>query len=258
MHHGRAVEDVPAVLHRETVALYRELAAVSGSFPRLDRPAGLLYISTSETAARRQAELERAKAAGLAALDDDPAIRRVLKEMLEEMLPNAEGKEKDSIVGYKEYHTENTVHFVVELTPEKIQKDMTTDQTFNVISGYKTVDGNQEATFKQVTMKGNGRIVIAAREEEIDLRHASGLPPGKYLCLSVTDNGEGMDPETLARASEPFFTTKGVGKGTGLGLSMVHGMAEQMGGRLLMRSKAGEGTTAEIWLRSASGEGEHA
>jgi len=52
----------------------------------------------------------------------------------------------------------------------------------------------------------------------------------------------------LARAVEPFFTTKGVGKGTGLGLSMVHGLAEQSGGRLALKSRPGEGTTAEIWL----------
>jgi len=64
----------------------------------------------------------------------------------------------------------------------------------------------------------------------------------------VTDTGEGMSPEVMARATEPFFTTKGVGKGTGLGLSMVHGMAQQMGGRLILKSKSGEGTTAEIWL----------
>jgi PAS domain S-box-containing protein len=101
-------------------------------------------------------------------------------------------------------------------------------------------------------MPRGGRIVIAAREEVVDLRHASGLTPGRYVCLSVTDTGEGMDAETLARASEPFFTTKGVGKGTGLGLSMVHGMAEQMGGRLMIRSTPGEGTTAEIWLVPAS------
>jgi CheY-like chemotaxis protein len=97
-------------------------------------------------------------------------------------------------------------------------------------------------------MKRGGHIVIAAREEEVDLRHESGLKPGHYVCLSVTDSGEGMDAQTLARASEPFFTTKGVGKGTGLGLSMVHGMAEQMGGRLVLHSTPDEGTTAEIWL----------
>ncbi len=64
----------------------------------------------------------------------------------------------------------------------------------------------------------------------------------------MTDHGEGMDADTTTRATEPFFTTKGVGKGTGLGLSMVHGMAEQVGGRLCIASKLGEGTTAELWL----------
>jgi CheY-like chemotaxis protein len=63
-----------------------------------------------------------------------------------------------------------------------------------------------------------------------------------------------MSPEILARATEPFFTTKGVGKGTGLGLSMVHGMAQQMGGRLVLNSKPGEGTSAEIWLPVAEAE----
>ena len=57
-----------------------------------------------------------------------------------------------------------------------------------------------------------------------------------------------MDEETLRRAAEPFFTTKGVGKGTGLGLSMVHGFAEQSGGRLILRSQKDRGTTAELWL----------
>lgn len=58
----------------------------------------------------------------------------------------------------------------------------------------------------------------------------------------------GMDEATLTRAMEPFFTTKGVSKGTGLGLSMVHGMAEQLGGRFVLNSAVGKGTTAEIWL----------
>ena len=71
--------------------------------------------------------------------------------------------------------------------------------------------------------------------------------------LSVTDNGIGMDEETQRRAMEPFFTTKGPGKGTGLGLSMVHGVAEQSGGWFTLRSRKGEGTTAELWLPSADG-----
>src|SRR5690242_2391868 len=64
----------------------------------------------------------------------------------------------------------------------------------------------------------------------------------------------GMDEATLRRAMEPFFTTKGLGKGTGLGLSMVHGVAEQSGGWFTLRSRQGEGTTAELWLPVAEGE----
>ncbi len=101
-------------------------------------------------------------------------------------------------------------------------------------------------------MNGSGTIVIAARPHEVGAGHESALPPGRYVCLSVTDSGEGMSAETLKRAAEPFFTTKGVGKGTGLGLPMVHGMSEQMGGRLLLKSEVGKGTTAQIWLRAAA------
>src|SRR6185437_16556488 len=90
-------------------------------------------------------------------------------------------------------------------------------------------------------MPQGGRITIAAREEDIGQNPGMMLKPGRYVCLSVTDNGEGMDEDTARRASEPFFTTKGVGKGTGLGLSMVQGLAEQSGGRLVLKSKKGEG-----------------
>ena len=69
------------------------------------------------------------------------------------------------------------------------------------------------------------------------------LPPGCYVRLSVADTGIGMDKATLARAVEPFFSTKGIGKGTGLGLSMVHGLAAQLGGALAIDSKPGAGTT---------------
>ena len=80
------------------------------------------------------------------------------------------------------------------------------------------------------------------------VKRRAGCKRGNYVRLSVADAGEGMDAETLARATEPFFTTKGIGKGTGLGLSMVHGLAEQSGGKLILTSSPGAGTTAEIWL----------
>jgi PAS domain S-box-containing protein len=101
-----------------------------------------------------------------------------------------------------------------------------------------------------------GTIVIAAHERELAAGAVAKLAAGRYVCLSVSDNGEGMDEETLARAAEPFFTTKGVGKGTGLGLSMVDGLAGQSGGALVLKSRKGEGTSAELWLPVARAQDE--
>ena len=95
-------------------------------------------------------------------------------------------------------------------------------------------------------MAGTGTLVIAAAEGT-GVR-AGKLPPGRYVRIDVTDTGCGMDEDTVRRAVEPFFTTKGVGRGTGLGLSMVHGLAAQSGGAFALRSKPGEGTTATLWL----------
>ena len=80
----------------------------------------------------------------------------------------------------------------------------------------------------------------------------AGLAPGSYVGLSVSDSGQGMDAATLERATEPFFTTKGVGKGTGLGLPMVHGLAKQLGGAFELVSEVGRGTTATLWLPAAA------
>jgi PAS domain S-box-containing protein len=102
-------------------------------------------------------------------------------------------------------------------------------------------------------MPEGGEIVIKAHTEKFGSANRCGLPPGAYVCLAVTDTGQGMDETTLAHAMEPFFTTKGVGKGTGLGLSMVHGLAEQSGGRLRIDSQPGEGTTVEMWLPVSDG-----
>jgi PAS domain S-box-containing protein len=96
-------------------------------------------------------------------------------------------------------------------------------------------------------MPDGGQIVIGAKKHAVRAGHPK-LKPAKYICLSVKDSGTGMDEETLKRAAEPFFTTKGPGKGTGLGVSMVHGVTEQFGGCFTLKSKKGKGTTAEIWL----------
>jgi CheY-like chemotaxis protein/two-component sensor histidine kinase len=91
-------------------------------------------------------------------------------------------------------------------------------------------------------MPDGGRLAIEVDEA-----------PGGRIRIRVTDTGTGMDEDILRQATEPFFTTKEVGKGTGLGLSMVHGLAAQSGGGFALRSRPGEGTTAEIVLPRAEG-----
>ncbi|MGZ6017368.1 MAG: PAS domain S-box protein [Phenylobacterium sp.] len=100
-------------------------------------------------------------------------------------------------------------------------------------------------------MPSGGTATIEAANVLVGAKSELALTPGPYIRLAVVDQGEGMDAQTLARATEPFYTTKGVGKGTGLGLPMVHGLAEQSGGRLALYSKPGEGTRIELWLPQA-------
>jgi PAS domain S-box-containing protein len=96
-------------------------------------------------------------------------------------------------------------------------------------------------------MPNGGTLRISATRQSV--REAtSTLKIGHYVRLSVADTGTGMDDETLARAIEPFFSTKGIGKGTGLGLSMAHGLAAQLGGALTIQSQPGLGTNIELWL----------
>jgi CheY-like chemotaxis protein/anti-sigma regulatory factor (Ser/Thr protein kinase) len=99
-------------------------------------------------------------------------------------------------------------------------------------------------------MPDGGVINVSARDATVDGSNVSGTAPGRYVRLSVRDTGEGMDEATLARATEPFFTTKSDGKGTGLGLPMVHSLAQQSGGQLVLESRKDAGTTATLWLRA--------
>jgi signal transduction histidine kinase len=104
----------------------------------------------------------------------------------------------------------------------------------------------------------SGGVLVISLDQPLVSTGEAGLPPGAYVRLSVQDTGEGMDAATLARAVEPFFSTKGVGKGTGLGLSMVHGLANQSGGAFQLESQVGTGTKAKLWLPTAGGAVEDA
>ena len=100
-------------------------------------------------------------------------------------------------------------------------------------------------------MPQGGRLTIALREVDVDEIYADfhpGALPGRYICLSVTDDGIGMDEATVGRIFDPFFTTKGVGEGTGLGMSTIYGLAKQHGGFVHVYSEPGIGTTVKTYL----------
>jgi two-component system cell cycle sensor histidine kinase/response regulator CckA len=100
-------------------------------------------------------------------------------------------------------------------------------------------------------LRDKGRIVVSTANREIkpgQNRRTTDTPPGRYIALTVTDNGTGMDAETQQHLFEPFFTTKPEGKGTGLGLALVYGVVQQSGGYIAVRSAVLVGSTFEILL----------
>jgi len=102
-----------------------------------------------------------------------------------------------------------------------------------------------------------GQVTIETRNIVIDQEYCANLAdsvPGEYVILAVSDNGHGMDQETVTHIFEPFFTTKGVGEGTGLGLSTVYGAARQNNGFLEVNSEPGMGTTLTVYFPRDAGQ----
>lgn len=193
-------------------------------------------------------------------LPDDPRLKSLLENavkgaergaaLTKRMLAFARRQE----IKQESIDIPNLVRGMTELLQRTLGKSITLETRFPLALSTVIADANQLeiallnlAVNARDAMSDDGEIVISARDEVV----GSGQPllkPGRYVRLSVSDNGAGMDETTLRRAVEPFFTTKQPGKGTGLGLSMVHGLAEQFGGGFVLRSRVGEGTTAELWL----------
>jgi CheY-like chemotaxis protein len=107
---------------------------------------------------------------------------------------------------------------------------------------------NLSVNARDAMEQAGGILRISADAQVVAPVAGAKLPAGRYVRVSVADTGVGMSKEVAAKAVEPFFSTKGIGKGTGLGLSMVHGLASQLGGGLMIDSQPGQGTTIELWL----------
>ncbi|GAB3764770.1 PAS domain-containing sensor histidine kinase [Ramlibacter monticola] len=117
---------------------------------------------------------------------------------------------------------------------------------------FETALLNLVVNANDATLDG-GSIRVTTHVEELEGGRIGVLPAGRYVVVSVQDTGSGMSEEVIARAIEPFFTTKAPGKGTGLGLSQVYGMVQQFGGDLRITSQPAQGTTIALYF-PVSGE----
>jgi len=97
-------------------------------------------------------------------------------------------------------------------------------------------------------VEGEGEVLLDVSSVSLAEAQVQQLPAGCYVRVEVRDHGAGMTPDTMARAVEPFFTTKEVGKGTGLGLSQVYGLMQQCQGTLVLESQLGEGTSVSLYF----------
>ncbi len=143
------------------------------------------------------------------------------------------------------------VELVTELTPQAAHIRADAGQIEQVLM-------NLVVNAKDAMPEG-GRLTIQTQNIVMDEGHRRGpqfIRPGRYVMLSVSDTGSGMDKETQSRIFEPFFTTKEKGKGTGLGLSTVYGIVKQSGGYVMVHSEVDHGSAFQIYLPQVEGAAE--
>jgi signal transduction histidine kinase/CheY-like chemotaxis protein len=168
------------------------------------------------------------------------------------------GRRQDLIV--KPTNLADLVAGMDDLLARSIDQNIAIERDIPLGIPLASVDSNQVelallnlAINARDAMPDGGTLSISLRRETVVAGNGD-LKAGNYVVLAVADTGHGMDKDTLSKAIDPFFSTKGAGKGTGLGLSMVHGLAVQLDGTFRLSSIVGKGTTAELWLPASSEE----
>jgi PAS domain S-box-containing protein len=197
-------------------------------------------------------------------LPDDPRLKRLLDNAVQGAKRGAVLTKRMLAFARRQELNAETVHIpelvrgMTDLLERSLGQSIAIETRFPLVLKPVRADVNQLemallnlAVNARDAMPDGGEITLRARDAIVAADQHKSLKAGRYVCLSVTDRGGGMDEETLNRATEPFFTTKGPGKGTGLGLPMVYGLAEQSGGAFVLKSRPGEGTRAELWLPAA-------
>jgi PAS domain S-box-containing protein len=199
----------------------------------------------------------------IAARVEDPRLRRIAETGLDSARRGA--KLTSQLLAFSRIQRISMapvdVNDVIErmqtLLRHAIGRTVTLETRLDAEAGHGRCDANQLenavlnlAINARDAMPDGGRLIISTGRETLSA--GSGVEPGCYVCVSVADTGEGMPPEVLARATEPFYSTKPLGKGTGLGLAQVYGIVQQSGGTLKIDSEAGRGTEVRLFLPVAA------
>jgi signal transduction histidine kinase/CheY-like chemotaxis protein len=201
-------------------------------------------------------------------LEDETAVVSDLREPIQEIVEAADraGALTGQLLAFSRGHATkarnielngvvaNLERMLKRLLGEDVEVALSLDPT----SGHIRADPTQIeqvimnlAVNARDAMPGGGRLMIETATFTVDEAQASlhvGLTPGEHVLLTVSDTGCGMTAEVQAHLFEPFFTTKAPGKGTGLGLSTVYGIVQQVGGKILVYSELGRGTTFKLFF----------
>jgi CheY-like chemotaxis protein len=147
---------------------------------------------------------------------------------------------------------------VFELVRRTIGENITIETVLGDGVWHSEIDPNQlESALLNIAvnsrdaMPDGGKITIETTNTHFDdeyIVRMSDIGPGQYVLISISDTGRGMSADVLAKAFNPFFTTKAIGEGTGLGLSQVYGYVKQSGGHIKLHSEEGQGTTLKLYL----------